>query len=76
MVRIPLCSITDFCRAVFSVIHTRGRDLQWPPHIHLSTTAAGVTGCKTWKKRQFYAWNVMPIWRCTSGHISKSRRSP
>lgn len=47
----------------FAVIHTWGRDLQWHPHIHLSTTAGGVTDSNTWKKMQFYARNVMPMWR-------------
>ena len=47
----------------FSVIHTWGRDQQWHPHIHLSTTAGGVTGGNTWKKLQFYARNVMAMWR-------------
>lgn len=47
----------------FSVIHTWGRDQQWHPHIHLSTTAGGVTDGNTWKKLQFYARTVMPMWR-------------
>lgn len=52
-----------FLPGCFAVIHTWGRDQQWHPHIHLSTTAGGVTDSNTWKKRQFYARNVMPMWR-------------
>lgn len=32
---------------IFTVIHTWGRDQQWHPHIHLSTTAGGVTSGHT-----------------------------
>lgn len=52
-----------FLPGCFSVIHTWGRDQQWHPHIHLSTTAGGVTDNHSWKKIQFYARNVMPMWR-------------
>ena len=52
-----------FLPGCFSVIHTRGRDQQWHPHIHLSTTAGGITDASTWKNVQFYARNVMPVWR-------------
>ncbi|HCW2892672.1 TPA: transposase, partial [Escherichia coli] len=44
-------------------IHTWGRDQQWHPHIHLSTTAGGVTPDHTWKNLHFYARKVMSMWR-------------
>ncbi|EOA7190670.1 transposase, partial [Shigella flexneri] len=47
----------------FTVIHTWGRDQQWHPHIHLSTTAGGVTSGHTWKNLHFYARKVMSMWR-------------
>ncbi|EDK0678977.1 IS91 family transposase, partial [Salmonella enterica] len=47
----------------FAVIHTWGRDQQWHPHIHLSTTAGGLTDDNGWKKLQFYGKNVMAMWR-------------
>ena len=50
-------------RAVDTAGHTWGRDQQWHPHIHLSTTAGGITDASIWKKVQFYARNVMPMWR-------------
>ncbi|WP_252997103.1 transposase [Shigella flexneri] len=39
-----------------------GRDQQWHPHIHLSTTAGGVTSGHT-EKSSFYARKVMSMWR-------------
>lgn len=54
---------SGFLPGSFAVIHTWGRDQQWHPHIHLSTTAGGVTDNYIWKNHQFYARNVMPMWR-------------
>ncbi|EMW9201481.1 transposase, partial [Escherichia coli] len=39
------------------------RDQQWHPHIHLSTTAGGVTSGHTWKNLHLYARKVMSMWR-------------
>jgi hypothetical protein len=44
------------------VIHTWGRDQQWHPHIHLSTTAGGGVGPHL-EKSSFYARKVMSMWR-------------
>lgn len=54
---------TDVEPGIFTVIHTWGRDQQWYPHIHLSTTAGGVTSALTWKNLHFYARKVMSMWR-------------
>lgn len=54
---------SGFLPGCFAVIHTWGRDQQWHPHIHLSTTAGGVTDDNTWKTLQFYARTIMPMWR-------------
>ena len=48
-----------FMPGCFAVIHTWGRDQQWHPQIHLSTTADGVTNNNT---RQFYVRTVMLMW--------------
>ncbi|EOT3319021.1 IS91-like element IS91 family transposase, partial [Escherichia coli] len=40
---LEICHQTDVEPGIFTVIHTWGRDQQWHPHIHLSTTAGGVT---------------------------------
>ena len=46
---IQICHQTDVEPGIFTVIHTWGRDQQWHPHIHLSTTAGGVTSGHTGK---------------------------
>ncbi|MGX2737573.1 IS91 family transposase, partial [Escherichia coli] len=69
MSRIAADVIQEICRqadvepGIFTVIHTWGRDQQWHPHIHLSTTAGGVTSGHTWKNLHFYARKVMSMWR-------------
>lgn len=69
MSRIAADVILDICRqaevepGIFTVIHTWERDQQWHPHIHLSTTAGGVTSGHTWKNLHFYARKVMSMWR-------------
>ena len=58
-----ICRQADVVPGIFTVIHTWGRDQQWHPHIHLSTTAGGVTSGHTWKNLHFYARKVMSMWR-------------
>ncbi|BDI44299.1 hypothetical protein EsCd1HHP024_05522 (plasmid) [Escherichia sp. HH091_1A] len=58
-----ICRQADVEPGIFTVIHTWGRDQQWHPHIHLSTTAGGVTPGHTWKNLHFYARKVMSMWR-------------
>ncbi|EJC5683237.1 transposase, partial [Escherichia coli] len=58
-----ICLQADVVPGIFTVIHTWGRDQQWHPHIHLSTTAGGVTPDHTWKNLHFYARKVMSMWR-------------
>ncbi|ENC3390685.1 transposase, partial [Escherichia coli] len=60
---LEICRQADVDPGVFTVIHTWGRDQQWHPHIHLSTTAGGVTSDHTWKNLHFYARKVMSMWR-------------
>ncbi|ENC62051.1 transposase family protein, partial [Escherichia coli P0299917.6] len=36
---LEICHQADVEPGIFTVIHTWGRDQQWHPHIHLSTTA-------------------------------------
>ncbi|HFT9878118.1 TPA: transposase, partial [Escherichia coli] len=57
------CHQADVEPGIFTVIHTWGRDQQWHPHIHLSTTAGGVTSGHTWKNLHLYARKVMSMWR-------------
>lgn len=58
-----ICRQADVVPGIFTVIHTWGHDQQWHPHIHLSTTAGGVTPDHTWKNLHFYARKVMSMWR-------------
>ncbi|ENT7437271.1 transposase zinc-binding domain-containing protein, partial [Shigella sonnei] len=60
---LEICHQADVESGIFTVIHTWGRDQQWHPHIHLSTTAGGVTSGHTWKNLHFYARKVMSMWR-------------
>ncbi|EMV27750.1 transposase family protein [Escherichia coli BCE034_MS-14] len=60
---LEICRQADVEPGIFTVIHTWGRDQQWHPHIHLSTTAGGVTSGHTWKNLHFYARKVMSMWR-------------
>ncbi|EIQ27937.1 transposase family protein [Shigella flexneri K-404] len=60
---LEICHQADVEPGIFTVIHTWGRDQQWHPHIHLSTTAGGVTSGHTWKNLHFYARKVMSMWR-------------
>ncbi len=60
---LEICRQADVEPGIFTVIHTWGRDQQWHPHIHLSTTAGGVTSAHTWKNLHFYARKVMRMWR-------------
>ncbi|EOK7205775.1 transposase, partial [Escherichia coli] len=60
---LEICRQADVEPGIFTVIHTWGRDQQWHPHIHLSTTAGGVTSSHTWKNLHFYARKVMSMWR-------------
>lgn len=52
--------------AVFTAMHTFGRDLKWHVHIHLSVTMGGLTlnnDQPQWKKIRFAKKAVMPMWR-------------
>ncbi|HFX8030421.1 TPA: IS91-like element IS91 family transposase, partial [Escherichia coli] len=60
---LEICHQADVEPGIFTVIHTWGRDQQWHPHIHLSTTAGGVTSGHTWKNLHLYARKVMSMWR-------------
>jgi hypothetical protein len=50
--------------AIFTAMHTFGRDLKWHVHIHLSVTMGGISeDHKEWKKIRFAKKAVMPMWR-------------
>lgn len=50
--------------AIFTAIHTFGRDLKWNVHIHLSITCGGLTeDHEAWKKLTFHQKSIMPQWR-------------
>lgn len=50
--------------AIFIAIHTFGRDLKRNVHIHLSTTAGGISDDHTkWKSLFFHQFTLMKIWR-------------
>lgn len=49
--------------AIFTALHTFGRDLKWNTHIHLSTTLGGLTEHNTWKKIRYSKKKLMPMWR-------------
>ena len=50
--------------AIFTALHTFGRDLKWHPHIHLSVTMGGITEDHAkWKKIRFSKKAIMPMWR-------------
>ena len=49
---------------IFIAIHTFGRDLKRNIHIHLSTTAGGITkDGSEWKKLYFHQTTLMKMWR-------------
>lgn len=59
-----LCRAKKIMLAVFVAIHTFGRDLQWHPHIHLSTTRGGLSFDKsTWKPFYFKKKALMKAWK-------------
>ncbi len=63
---LEICRQADVDPGVFTVIHTWGRDQQWHPHIHLSTTAGGVTSDHTFegngaKNRHSYPESIRAI---------------
>lgn len=50
--------------AIFTAMHTFGRDLKWNVHIHLSVTMGGLSEDNSeWKKIRFSKKAVMPMWR-------------
>ena len=50
--------------AIFTAIHTFGRDLKWNVHIHVSVTCGGLTeDHEQWKALTFYQKIIMPQWR-------------
>lgn len=58
------CTSQRVLRGIFNAIHTWGRDLKWHPHIHLSTTAGGLTEDFTrWKSITFHHRTLMKQWR-------------
>lgn len=49
---------------IFIAIHTFGRDLKRNVHLHISTTAGGLTeDLQHWKKITFYRTSLMKMWR-------------
>ena len=59
-----LCREKKITLAVFVAIHTFGRDLQWHPHIHLSTTRGGLSfDEKKWKTFYFKKKALMRAWK-------------
>jgi hypothetical protein len=50
--------------AIFTALHTFGRDLQWHPHIHLSTTRGGITDdLKKWLPLFFKKKALTKVWK-------------
>jgi hypothetical protein len=50
--------------AIFTAMHTFGRDLKWHVHIHLSVTMGGLSEDNSeWKKIRFSKKAIMPMWR-------------
>ena len=50
--------------AIFTAMHTFGRDLKWNVHIHLSVTMGGLSEDNSqWKNIRFSKKAVMPMWR-------------
>lgn len=50
--------------AIFTAMHTFGRDLQWHPHIHLSTTRGGLTKTnKSWLPLFFKKKAITKVWK-------------
>ena len=50
--------------AIFTALHTFGRDLKWHVHLHLSVTMGGLTKDNTaWKSIRFSKKIIMPMWR-------------
>ncbi|WP_334472551.1 IS91 family transposase [Arsenophonus sp. PmNCSU2021_1] len=60
---LTICRDLNITPGIFTAIHTWGRDQKWHPHIHLSTTAGGVTKNNTWRDMSFYRENVMTMWQ-------------
>lgn len=49
---------------IFIAIHTFGRDLKRNVHLHISTTAGGLSeDLQHWKKISFYRTSLMKMWR-------------
>lgn len=48
---------------IFIAIHTFGRDLKRNVHLHISTTAVGLTEDQHWKKISFHRTSLMRMWR-------------
>lgn len=58
------CARRGIQPGIFNAIHTWGRDMKWHPHIHLSTTAGGLTADgKRWKSLEFHHRTLMKQWR-------------
>jgi hypothetical protein len=50
--------------AIFTALHTFGRDLKWNVHIHLSVTMGGLShNLQQWLDMRFSKKAVMPMWR-------------
>ena len=49
--------------AIFTAMHTFGRDLKWHVHIHLSVTMGGLSEDNQWKAIRFSKKAVMPMWK-------------
>ena len=48
---------------LFVALHTFGRDLQWNPHLHISTTTGGIDKKERWKTLWFKKKNLMHAWK-------------
>lgn len=60
---LEVCRQAGITPGIFTAIHTWGRDLQWHPHIHLSTTAGGITEADSWRNHHFAYVQLEPMWR-------------
>ena len=54
----------DVLPAIFTALHSFGRDLKWNVHVHLSTTCGGLSAEGTqWKSMYFARHQIVPMWR-------------
>ena len=69
-----LASKLDVVPAIFTALHTFGRDLKRNVHVHLSTTRVGLhTNLKKTKKLFFKQHSLMKMWKHRVIKLFKSR---